>query len=833
MNSKYILPVFFILAHISGMSQSPANAKQEGIVAGQIMDSVSKNPLEYATVTLIPEGSKKGSNGAITNSQGHFSIHLKTSGYFNILFESLGYQSYTIKHIFLDKKSGGPDLAKILLAKKETSLQAVVVTAPTNLVENKIDKMVFNAEKDLTSQGGVATDILKKVPMVSVDVDGNVELAGSSSIRFLINGKPSTAFGSNITDVLQSIPASQIKSIEVVTNPGAKYDAEGLGGIINIILKHSSVRGINGNLSLSAGTRTENGSFNLNARRGNFGIHAYAGGNIRLASATPSGSTRTSRDTLAKTTVLLDQDRSSRSDRNGMQGGIGFDWTLKKKNNFSGSLNYGSYGSTSEGTGNQSQTTSSLPAGTLVNESLISNESNHEYSSHNIDASLNYKRTFDTKDQELEIALRTSSDNSDIISDNRQFALPKDSLFYGRNNTSAGTERETEFQVDYSQPFGEKIMLNAGGKINFRDISNHSDVLSLYPETNDYYYDSSLSNQLTYHQQIYALYSEISLPVFSLFDMKIGARYERTELNPHFSNAQTEVATPGYNTWVPSAFFLRKINEDQSLKFSYSKRIRRPDYYDLNPFINTSDPKNISTGNPYLKPQIGNRFELSYDYNLNTVGFLMVSAFYRTSKDDIQPYIVYYPELTVGDTTYTSVSMNTRQNIGLEKDAGLSLYGHIHVTPQFDCRTNVFLFQRHTINALDQGLDAKSFNYRLNMNLSYRFAESLAGEFFGNFNSPRNELQGRYPSFTSYSFALRKQFWNKKGSIALTASNPFSNYVNQRTELFGPDFTMSSIRKIPYRSFGINFTWKFGKLDFKNSKDDAPEENSPAAGRDS
>jgi outer membrane receptor protein involved in Fe transport len=831
MKSTYIFFLLIVFAQAQVAAQTPS--KPDGLISGQVLDSISKTPLEYATVSFIPEGHSKAENGAVTDSRGQFNVRLKSSGYFNILFESLGYQSDTVKHIFLDRKTGVPDLAKILLIKKETSLQSVVITAPSKLVENKLDKMVFNAEKDLTSQGGVATDILKKVPMVSVDVDGNVELAGSSSIKFLINGKPSTAFGSNIADVLQSIPASQIKSIEVVTNPGAKYDAEGLGGIINIILKHSSVRGINGNISLSAGTRTENGSFNLNARRGNFGIHAYAGAHTRLSSETPSSSRRTSTDTVNKTTGLLEQDRSGSSSRHGMQGGIGFDWTVQKKNNFSGWLNYGQYGSVSDGSGNQTQTTTALTGGAPFDQLQILNQSHHGYSSHNIDASLNYKRTFKKKDQDLEIELRTSSDHSDITSNNRQFILPQDSLYFGRDNTSKGGERESEIQVDYSQPLGEKSNLSTGGKINFRDIDNHSDVLSLDPETNIFGYDATLSNRLTYHQRIYALYAEISLPVFSLFDMRVGSRYERTELDPYFSNAQTQVAEPGYNTWVPSAFFMRKINDAQNIRFSYSKRIRRPDYYDLNPFINTSDPKNISTGNPYLKPQIGNRFELSYSYDLNSAGYLMATAFYRTSKDDIQPYIVYYPELVIGDTTYTGVNMSTRQNIGLEKDAGLSLYGHIHVTEQFDVRSNVFLFHRHTINGLDAGPDATSFNYRLNMNLSYRFGKSFAGEFFGNFNSPRNELHGRYPSFTSYSFAFRKQFWNKKGSIALTASNPFNNYVNQRTELYGSDFTMSSLRKIPYRSFGINFTWKFGKLDFKNSKEDAPDVNSVPTGTDS
>ena len=369
--------------------------------------------------------------------------------------------------------------------------------------------------------------------------------------------------------------------------------------------------------------------------------------------------------------------------------------------------------------------------------------------------------------------------------------------------------------------------MGLGGKINFRNISSRSDVLSLQPATDSYLFDTTLSNHLTYHQKVFAFYSEISLPVSALFDMKIGGRYERTELNAYFSNVSRQVPEPGYNTWVPSIFFLKKLNEHHTLKLSYSKRIERPDYRDLNPFINTTDPKNISSGNPYLKPEIGNRFEFTYNYTLNTAGSIMISAFYRTSKDDIQPYIVYYPTLTVGDTTYTNVAVSTRQNIGLEKDAGISIFGNIHVSEKLDLRTNIFFFQRHTINALDPGFNANSFNYRLNMNISYQFAKSLAGEFFGNFRSPRNELQGRYPSFTTYSLALRKQFWNKKGSIAFTATNPFNKYVNEKTALFGPNFIINSERKIPFRSFGINFTWKFGRLDFKKSKDETPDSNAP------
>ena len=310
MSLKAVLTCFLSFCFLYSLSQVPAQETTSTTLTGVILDSSSRLPIEYATISLFKDGDTKSVNGALTNAQGKFKMEVIQTGLFDLLVESIGYLPFTLKGIKIDINTH-KSLEKIYLGKKITRLADVTVIAPQNLIENKIDKMVFNAEKDLTSQGGVATDLLKKIPMVSVDVDGNVELAGSNSIRFLIDGKPSTAFGSNIADVLQSIPASQIKSIEVITNPGAKYDAEGLGGIINIILKHSMVKGMNGNLSLTAASRNENGSLNLNMRNGNFGVNLYVNGNYRIPVNTPSNSTRTSQDTGAKTQVILEQDGSS------------------------------------------------------------------------------------------------------------------------------------------------------------------------------------------------------------------------------------------------------------------------------------------------------------------------------------------------------------------------------------------------------------------------------------------------------------------------------------------------------------------------------------------
>ncbi len=824
LNLRFSVKYIFILPILLIMSATVFAQQNTGyIIKGRLIDSASKQPLEYATISLFLKGEKKAINGSLTDSLGKFEVDHVLPGNYNLVAEFIGYKPHTIANVFINKDNPVFDAKNILLVTKATTLQNISVAAPAKLVENKIDKLVFNADKDITSQVGVATDILKKVPQVSVDVDGNVQLAGNSSIRFLINGKPSSAFGSSISDVLQSIPASQIKSIEVITNPGAKYDAQGLGGIINIILKKNNSQGVNGNLSLTGGTRMENGSFNFAARKGKFGMNAFISGNARLNAETPSSSVRTTSDTAAKTTILLNQDGLNRFQRSGYQTGIGFDWDVNNQNSISGAVSYNNFSNTGIGNTNQIQNTKDLNGNVFSGTPVLLN-ANNAFHFNNVDASLNYKKTFAKDGQELEISVNSSFGNRRSENNNYQYYLPQHSLYYSTMAVNPGTEKETEIKADYAQPLKKNVILGVGGKVSFYDITSNSKVLKLDSASAEYAKDNFLSNSLDYHQKVYALYSEISFPVLTLFDAKIGGRYERTEINSFYSNAQQQISVPGYNTFVPSIFFSRKLGENALLKLSFSKRIERPDYRDLNPYINTSDPKNLSTGNPKLQPEIGMRYELGYSADIKKVGSLMVSLFYRTNNHDIQPFIVYYPSFLVGDTTYTNVAVSTRQNIGKEDNTGVNFFGDLKFIPKLNLRTNLFFFQRHTINVIDKGYNYNSFNYRFNLNASYQFSNTLAGEFFGNFSSARHEAQGRYPSFTTYSIALRQQFWNKKGSLALTATNPFKKYVDQKTEVFGPNFIINGTRSIPFRSIGINFTWKFGKLEFKKDKE-KPSDN--------
>jgi ferric enterobactin receptor len=823
---KRLLCLLIFLSATRLFAQQPEGKNNGGVISGKVLDSSNNRPVEYAAISLFSDGTKKPINGAVTDSTGHFRLNDIDPGSYRILVECIGYKPVTRINILISKKNDLISLASFKLVSNAVTMQTVTVTSSTPLVENKIDKIVFNAEIDLTSQGGVATDVLKKVPQVSVDVDGNVELAGSSGIRFLINGKPSTAFGSNITDVLQSIPASQIKRIEVITNPGARYDAQGLGGIINIILRQTKVKGINGNLSLTAGTLNQNGSFNFNARKGDFGFNAFASGNARLTTTVPVHSERLTEDTAGKKNTSLVQDASTRFDRHGIESGVGFDWTYKKKNNFTGSFRYANFGNNSVGITNQLQNTTDQVSGALLSSISTINHTDNVFHMHNTDLNLNYKRTFNREDQELEIGLNSSYQKYTSPASNYQLLQPQDSLYYGTNGFNPGNQKQLEFQADYTQPLKKDIIFGTGGKISYNNIGGTSTILSYQPDSKIYSYDTSLSNFFNYRQYVFAYYGEITLPIGSLFNIKAGSRFERTEIDPFFSHAQQQAGKHGYNTIVPSVFFSKKLGDDKVIKLSYSKRIERPDYQALNPFINTTDPKNISTGNPLLNPEIGHRMELSYNKSYDKKGSFMVTAFYRINVGDIQPFIVYYPSLRVGDSLYTNVAVTTRRNIGQEKNMGMNIFVDLHLHDKLNVRTNMTFFRRHTVNVIDPGFNYTSFNYRLNLNLSYQFTQFFAAEFFGSFNSPRHEAQGKYPSFTTYSLALRKHFKNKKGSLALSATNPFALYVDQRTELSGPEFAVNSLRRVPFRSIGLNFTWKFGKLEFKKEKEENKE---PAA----
>ncbi|MDB5157477.1 MAG: Ferric enterobactin receptor precursor [Mucilaginibacter sp.] len=799
------------------------NAQTNGRINGKIIDADTKQPVEYVTVSLFKTGEASPFNGSVSDSKGNFTINNIANGEYSIRVDFMGYMPATIDHVIINSSSHTVSLNTISLATAQTQLKSVNIIGKTPMVENKIDKLVYNAANDLTSQGGAALDVLKKVPQVTVDIDGNVELQGNANIRFLINGKPSSIFGASLADALQSIPASQIKSIEVVTSPGAKYDANGTGGIINIILKDSKIQGVNGTINLSAGTRLNTASVNLNARKGSIGANAFFSGNEQLNTNTINTNDRYTIDNSLNTLTHLYQKGNSDFKRSGYQSGLSINWNITKKDEFTGSVGFNHFGNHNNGLTDQDQTLSSLSSGAVISDLMSLRNSNSRFNANAIDYGLGYKKTFKKDGQELDILYTGSRSKNNSYSFQQQDYQTGNYPSSGAMSTNPGKDRETDISVDYVQPVSKNFSLETGVKGVFESISNNviTDTLSaggFIPNANQTY-------GFNYQRNVYAYYLSAQFSLFNFFDVKAGLRDEYTKTNSDFPGAQI----PAFNIVAPSGVLSHKIDQTQSVKISYSYRIERPDYGDLNPFYNISDPHNISTGNPSLRPEKGHNYELGYNKSYNSGANFYVAVFYRYNTDDIQSYTTQFDTLNIGGTKYTNVFLNQRYNVGTETTEGLSLFGSVPVTNKFNLRANTMFADRITTNPGNPKVSG--FTYRLNLNTTYEFDQNLVAEAFGNYNSSQRTIQGTRPAFFSYNIAIRKLFFNKKASIGFTTADPFNKYVNQKAMTSGTNFTQSSLRQVPFRTFGICLSYKFGKLEFKKEKDDnndglqAPPEN--------
>ncbi len=805
---------FFLILFIFCVTSVRAqNGTAKGRITGRVTDTVTNAPVEFATITVYKAGAANPVNGGSADKKGGFVIDKLPAGEYRVTVDFIGYRLKTISPVTIDNNTSTVTMGSILLSPAQNNLNTVTVTAKTPLVENKIDKLVYNAANDLTAQGGVALDVLKKVPMVSVDIDGNVELQGSGNVRFLINGKPSSIFGASLADALQSIPASQIKSIEVITSPGAKYDASGTGGIINIVLKDSKVQGINGSINVSAGTRLENGSFNLNARKGKIAVGAFFSGNEQLNTTTNNTTDRLSYNNTKDTINRLYQQGTSPFVRSGYQSGLNFNWSITKKDELTATFGFNHFGN--HGTGLTTQDQQSLLAnGDILSDISTIRHSASGFSSNSMDWSLGYKKSFKKEGRELEVLYNASYGKNTFdasqVSDYTSNNYPR----LGLQSHNPGKDRETDISIDYTQPISKGFTLETGVKAVLENLNN-SVVTDTLLVDGKYVPNPAQTYSFIYKRNVYAAYISTSFTLFHEFiNGKAGLRYERTNTTADFAGTHI----PGYNTFAPSFVLQRKFDETQSLKFAYSYRIERPDYGDLNPFLNVSDPHNISTGNPFLKPEIGHNFELGYSKTFKKGGNIYFAGFYRYNTDDIQSFTTYYPVYSANGTDYYDVSLTQRYNIGSQTGIGFNIFGSAPVTSELSLRSNLQMGER--TNSTPGLASVTGFAYRVNLNATWQFPHNLVAEIFGNFNSSQKNIQGTRPAFVSYNLAIRKQFLKKNASIGFTAANLFNKYVNQRSTTFGSNFNQSNLRQVPFRSIGITLSYKFGKLEFKKNKED-------------
>ncbi len=367
------------------------------------------------------------------------------------------------------------------------------------------------------------------------------------------------------------------------------------------------------------------------------------------------------------------------------------------------------------------------------------------------------------------------------------------------------------------RPISKEVELETGLRTTFQSIISNADVFTLNAATGSFARDNAQSYASDYKRTVYAGYVSANFPLFDFLEVKAGARYEYTVNKADYSTAHN-VAIPSYSNLAPSLIIGHKFANQQSVKLAYSYRIERPDFRDLNPFMNLADPHNITTGNPNLQPEIGNKIELGYNKAYGSGANINIIVYYQRNSPDIKPYVSYYSTYKIGDSTYNDVTLTTRATISAEVRAGVNISGSLPIGKSLTLRPNFQLFDRHLRNDNAVPAVTDAFGMRLNLNTAYQFSKTLAAEVFGNYNMGMH-WQGRQADVYSYTLAIRKQFSNNKASLGLIAVNPFNKYINQKSLQLTQDFTSNIYRDVPYRSFGITFTYKFGKLKITKVKE--------------
>ncbi|MCS7018865.1 MAG: TonB-dependent receptor [Bernardetiaceae bacterium] len=770
--------------------------KGNGKITGTVLDSANKQPVEFATVALLDKTTGKPIDGTITNEKGQFTISKVAAGTYKVAVSFVGYQTITLDNVTLANDRSVVQLGNIVLPAEVKLLNEIEIVDQKDLVEDKVDRITYNAEKDVTNAGSDATEVLRKVPLLSVDIDGNVQLRGSSNVQVLINNKPSTIMAATVADALRQIPAEMIKSVEVITSPSARYDAEGTSGIINIITKKNTIQGMSGNVNVSAGTRSSNMDGGLNFRTGKLGLSLNGGGRAVYVW----------NDGYNNRTNLLPNGQTSFVNRT--DDGFGYrifgrvqlnaDYEISPKSNISTGVRFGKRGFWDD----QNQATVFGQNTTVVRQ--FTRDVNSTEVSNNYTFNIDYTRTFNKPQQELAIlALYTLNKGIDRYSLD-QFT-PLNQLDYRERNDNRNTNREVTFQLDYTHPINEQSTLETGSKAILRKVTSSNDFATFNFEQNRFVINPARNNALDYDQNVVAAYVSYGYTTKSKFGIKTGIRYEYTDILgwlPLNNNRFTQ----NFGNLIPNIALSKTLKQGNTIKLAYNRRIQRPGIGVLNPFVNLADPNNIRFGNPQLLPELTHNTELSYSAFINRSS-LTVSTFWRQTNNAIST-VISVDESGVSSTTFDNVAQN--------RVLGASAFGSVQVTSawRISGTFNVLYVQ---FNSPALGSSNSGWQYSANFNTQYTFGKGWSAQGFGFVNSPTVQLQGTQGVFSFYSFGIKKDILNKKGGITFGADNIFRRALRIESQFATDAFSQNILRNVYNRAVRITFNYNFGKMGFGES----------------
>lgn len=794
---KKLLLVVFVFSFTTLIAQRPQGQRPIIKVTGKVIDKDTGEPLEYATLVLQSVRNPKQVTGGITNPDGIFEVETQ-AGMYNIAVEYISYKTYKKERQLLRTDT---DLGNIILAIDVEQLAEVEVIAEKTTVELRLDKKIYNVGKDLTVSGGTVSDVLDNVPSVSVDVEGNVQLRGNDDVRILINGKPSAITGLNSTEALRQLPAESIEKVEVITSPSARYDAEGSGGIINIILRRSKLQGLNGAITANLGYPNSAGiNGNLNYRTGDLNIFTNTGYNYRERPGNSFNATDFF-DTNGAFTNSIREEREFERFRKGYNINFGVEWYVNKTASITQSIFLRNSDNSSETTNNFFQTDVSGNSSSGFRFDPETEDDRTFQYSFNFDKQFNgdsnHKLTFafqfeesDESEESLIIQNGFDSENVETIEDQRRLFL----------------------QSDYVMPIGKGGQFEVGYRGDFNSLNTDYNVAFISPTINELGITDP-SNVLDYKETINAVYTQFGTKV-KKFSFLSGLRYESTRLIIN----QIETGDFNRNNFdglFPTLNLNYEFSETESIQFGYNRRIRRPRSRFLNPFPSRSSPTNLFQGNPNLTPSFSNQADFGYlkRYQKLTLN----SSIYFARATDV---ITFITEDTGDDTLFdgeqVSIIRRTPVNLAKNERFGFEMNANYRPTKKWNVNGNFNLFNLITRGDFNgQNFDAENLSWFVRLNNKITLPGSIDWQTRLFYRGPSETAQTKNQGIFSMSLAFSKDLFKEKASLAFNVSDVF-NSRRRVSETVTPFFTSDSEFQFRVRSYNLSFTYRFNQKKKRN-----------------
>ena len=796
MNKKILISTVTLLLSLMTFAQRPDGPKIT--ISGKVMEKGTDFPLEYATI-VFENTTTKQLSGGITDENGNFKFEVPT-GRYNARVEFISF-----KTVNLQQKDFRADtnLGVIQMTADVAQLNAVEVIAEKSTVEIKLDKRVYNVGKDMIVKGGTISDVLDNVPSVTVDAEGNVALRGNESVKILIDGRPSGLAGINIADALKLLPADAVEKVEVITNPSARYDAEGGGGIINIILRKGKANGINGSVLVNAGDpETYGTSINLNKKSEDYNLFSNFGYNYRN---NPGNSMVDAK----YTNEYIEERRTNDRLNEGFNANFGIDLNVSKSLTWTNALTF------RENRGKNPDNVFFYNFDSGFNPTFTRNRLNDQRSDEfSIEYASNFVKKFKKDGHQFTADLSFSQNRENEFATITDQILGDPSSLDSEQTSNLQKQQRNLIQADYVLPIGKNGRFEAGYRGSF--LKNLTDF-AVTPDI------SNFSNTLEYIENVNALYTQYGSKI-NKFSYFFGIRFEDSNIEVN-SLSRNDFNNKKYNNLFPSATFNYEFSQSSSLSLSYSKRINRPRGRFLNPISTLSSNINIFQGNPDLDPSLTDAIDLGYLKKWNKLTF-NTSAYINITNDAFQ-FIRKESGLFVEGVPVilsTPINLAKEYRAGFEFNLNYTPYKWWRLNGNFNAFRNEtqgnYSYVDFTGNTVTQNFDNVAYTWFTRINSRITLPYKIEWQTNGTYNAPQTNAQGRSLGVASMNLAFSKDILKDKATIALNISDVF-NSRKRIMETFIPN-VVSSYSEMQWRERQVmlTFTYRFNKQ--KNERDRQP-----------